>query len=321
MERLKAMRILVIDDTKTTLMLIKLSLEKMGHDVVTSQQSKDAIPLYHEHQPDLVILDVVMEGDNGFDCAKKIRKLNNGVGWVPIIFLSARVTDEDIHAGIEAGGDDYLTKPYSDITLEAKIKAMQRIAEMRSELIETSGQLKKANKQLQELATVDSLTGIRNRRYLDQYLNLEWSRTSRLPKDLQFLPILMADIDFFKAYNDHYGHQGGDDCLCKVAQALESCCNRSADLVARFGGEEFCIILPNTDYEVRSLDITHEKSTIASNLTISIGAAFVKFDKSLPPKKLIQYADEALYQAKEAGRNRAFIVTIDDDEKQITTIE
>lgn len=305
------MKILVIDDTKTERMIMTAYLERLGHEVITGADGKQALDLYQSESPDLILMDVIMPVMDGYQSAQQIRQLDDD--WVPIIFLSAKISPDDISAGIDAGGDDYLTKPVDMVVLNAKVKAMQRIAAMRHRLIKVSDELAATNNKLQKLVNIDGLTGIANRRYMDRFLQIEYSRAIR---NQQPLSLVLGDIDYFKQFNDRYGHLDGDDCLKKVAAVLSSECKQDTDLVARYGGEEFAVILPNTDVErakqlaenlrqaVADLCISHEKSAVADICTMSLGVASCVPQKGSTAEALLQQADEALYRSKEAGRNR-----------------
>jgi len=303
------MKILVVDDSKTNLMMTAAYLEKMGHKPLTTTDPFECAKLFESEKPDLVILDVMMEGMDGYECAKEIRKMNDADDdWVPIIFLSAMIDDKSIAKGIDAGGDDYLTKPYSEITLEAKIKAMQRIANMRDKLFE-------ANTKLNQISLTDGLTGIPNRRAFDEKLQSEWQRACRLSGKQGMVSVVMIDIDHFKAYNDEFGHQMGDDCLKKIAKALATGLKREAEQIYRYGGEEFVAVLPHLNEEeakkiadkfrkiVETLKIEHAKNTGQSYVTISCGLASEKAEQKQKPQAIVEHADAALYQAKEKGRN------------------
>lgn len=301
------MKVLIADDSKSNQLLFKTYIENEGHEVVSAFDGAEAVRLFKQEIPDLVLLDVVMPVMDGYDAATRIKKLCEKRNlWIPIIFLSAMISDEDVVKGIEAGGDDYLTKPVSETVLNAKLKAMQRIAQMREEL-------ERANQKLKDLAELDGLTGISNRRHFDYILSKE-CRLARRSKEP--ISLIMADIDFFKPFNDNYGHQAGDDCLKLVAKALMPLVSRAGDLIARYGGEEFVVVLANTDRDgalavaekirqaVEALEIEHEFSGVSRFVTMSMGVAVETATENIQPAELIEMADKKLYQAKKAGRNK-----------------
>jgi len=304
------MKVLLVDDTKTERLIISSYLDKMGHSVIAAENGKQAVHLYHEDKPDLVLMDVIMPEMDGHEAARQMRHDENH--WVPIIFLSGRVDPEDIFAGIEAGGDDYLTKPVDFRILEAKMISMQRIAKMRRKLINVSTELEIVNAELKKLANIDGLTGLANRRYLDKYLRVE---TSRGLRSGQQLAVLLCDVDHFKKYNDSFGHLKGDDCLKLVANAMKGICKRAADLVARYGGEEFAVILPDTNVEgarrvaqamcdaVAGLKLEHPESE-HKVVTVSIGVYSKQLEPTHDSEFLLKHADDALYKAKTSGRNK-----------------
>lgn len=280
------MKVLIVDDTKTERLILTSYLEKLGHSVISAENGRVGVDVYLAEKPDLVLMDVIMPEMDGHEAARKIR--HDESSWVPIIFLSGRIDPEDIIAGIEAGGDDYLAKPVDFRVLEAKMTAMQRIAKMRHKLITLSDELEIANAELKKQVNVDGLTSLANRRYLDKYLQVEVSRSLR---NKHTLSVILCDVDHFKKYNDNYGHLKGDDCLKAIAGALAKPCKRASDLVARYGGEEFCIILPDTNeehasrlaelirQEVESLDMEHSGSEL-KKVTISLGVFSVIPDAS-----------------------------------------
>jgi len=306
------MKVLVVDDARSNRLLVARFIEAMGHTTIEASDGEEAVAAFIREKPDLVLMDVIMPGVDGFEATRRIRAIE-GQAWVPVIFLSAQEDERDIATGIEAGGDDYLAKPVSQVVLSAKMRAMQRIAEMRGQLVKVSRQLEATNRELERLAHIDGLTGIANRRYFDDFLAREFARSSR---NRNLLSLILADVDHFKSYNDHYGHQAGDDALKQVAVGLKNCLRRPADLVARYGGEEFVIVLPETNRggalrvaellrtAVEQLAIPHGWSSAANKLTLSLGVACTSSESVPTPETLLADADQALYSAKHAGRNR-----------------
>ena len=305
------MKILIVEDARATLLVVSNYIKNFGGQPIPVSSGEQAIIAFAQEQPDLVLLDVVLPDIDGFEIARQIRALEKPGAWTPIIFLSARNSDQDIERGISAGGDDYLCKPISEAVLSAKIRAMQRIIQMRTSLVVLARELDSANQELKRLSASDGLTGIANRRFFDDYLSREWRRARR---DNASIALLMCDVDNFKAYNDTYGHQAGDDCLRQIAQALTKMMERASDVVARYGGEEFAIILPNTPLEgaaivgekirlaIEALSMPHAGSPQAF-VSLSVGVAAVYPTHQDILQTLIQSADRALYRAKSMGRN------------------
>jgi diguanylate cyclase (GGDEF)-like protein len=285
----------------------------MGHPAVEAADGHAALALYQEDRPDLVLLDVEMPGMDGYTLAREIRQYDAS-HWVPIIFLSGRVADEDIERGIDAGGDDYITKPVSPIVLRAKLNAMHRITDMRKRLLQMSEELQDANRALVKLSSMDGLTNILNRRSFDAALEVEWHRCMRSGKPLA---LILGDVDYFKSYNDSYGHDGGDKCLRAVAEAMSKAARRTSDMVARYGGEEFVVLMTDTTEQgamqvahrvleaVRDLNIPHCGSQVAKHVTMSLGISVCLPNPSSSPQDLVRSADAALYQSKADGRDRA----------------
>lgn len=299
------MKILVVDDDRFIREIISAVITDAGHTPVTAGRDEEALPILSEGGIDLVLTDVEMPGLNGFDLTREIRRRFPN-DWFPIIFLSGQCDEKHYEEGIDAGGDDYLTKPVSPIVLKAKILAMERIANMKKAL-------DAANTRLEKLSTQDPLTKLSNRRDLEQNLLKEWKRSKREKIELS---IIMLDIDFFKPYNDNYGHQQGDECLKAVAKLLKQCIKRSHDLLARFGGEEFVMVLPDTTITgatevsnkvidtLRKIHLPHAYSAAADHVTISMGISSTLAGAETPTS-LLKQADDALYRAKENGRNKS----------------
>jgi diguanylate cyclase (GGDEF)-like protein len=307
------MKILVVDDSSTIRAGLRVQLARMHHEVIEAENGEQAVDKWNRDRPDLVLIDVLMPVMDGYEAARRMRAIGQD-DWVPIIFLSSQEGDQDLERAIEAGGDDYLVKPVSAVVLGAKIRAMHRLEIMRKRLLEVSRELAASNRQLEMLSRQDGLTALANRRYFDASLTTEMRRATRAAEPIS---LILIDIDYFKRYNDTYGHQAGDECLKRVAGCLQAVCQRAADLPARYGGEEFALILPNTTPEgarlvagslaaaIAALAIPHEGSEIAKVITLSQGLATSMPGHELSTEDLIEKADHALYRAKDLGRNRA----------------
>lgn len=314
------MKILVIEDVKANLLVYSRCLQRLGAMVVAADSGYQAIDLFERETPDLVLLDVILPDIDGFEVARRLRRLEKPGNWTPIIFVSAKTSDEYLEMGITAGGDDYLYKPVSEVVLGAKVRAMQRIVQMRASLVALTRKLDAANRELQRLSSSDGLTGMPNRRLFDETLEREWRRAKREGTEIT---LMMCDVDHFKAYNDTYGHQAGDDCLKQVALVLGRALERGADMAARYGGEEFAIILAGTGLDgalfvahkmlngIRELRVPHTGSPFGQ-VTASIGIA-TAVPGEAPAEALLEAADQALYRAKREGRNRVCQTTLAED--------
>lgn len=308
------LKVLVVDDSPTLRATVTRQLTEFGHEVADAADAQSALIEFARFKPDLVLLDVMLPGADGYYVAQQIRALESGQ-WTPIVFLSARDADEDLARGIEAGGDDYLVKPISATVLRAKLRAMQRLRGMSRRNQEISEALRHANAQLRHLSQTDELTGLQNRRGFDEALlqEVRAAQRDRIP-----LTLILCDIDFFKVYNDSFGHVAGDACLQRVATILRSVCLRPRDRAARYGGEEFALILPHTPKSgamtyarglqavLRQAAIANPNSSVSELLTLSGGITTCIPDAGATCESLIQRADEALYAAKALGRNRFF---------------
>jgi len=274
-----------------------------GYLPYKAEGAQEALGVLNETDIDLILMDVEMPGLNGFELTRKIRETLKE--WIPIIFLSGQNDDSYLSRGIDAGGDDYLSKPVNSIVLSAKIRAMSRIAKMKAELDE-------ANHKLLKLTHLDPLTEIINRRGLNESLARFWRMSLREKKELS---VAFIDIDHFKLYNDNYGHQQGDNCLRQFSKLIEKLLLRPLDMITRFGGEEFVVVLPETSQNgaiavceriITALayeSIEHSYSETKPYLTASLGIA-TNSDGADDAEQLLQQADIAVYQAKRSGRNK-----------------
>lgn len=299
------MNILVVEDSATLRKSMETLLLKLGHVPLGASSGVEALQVVGSTDFDLVIMDVEMPGLDGFETTGLMREAL-GDRWVPIIYYTSHDSDEKVLAGIEAGGDDYLIKPVSHNLLKAKLMSMQRIAEMHQKMSQL-------NNELSSLSQFDGLTGLLNRRAFTEKAEQCLRDMRRFGKPCA---MLMIDVDFFKNFNDHYGHLKGDECLKEIARALKDNAHRECDLVGRYGGEEFVILLPDTDQAgarltaekvlefVDVLNIPHETSAIDDHVTVSIGVDVAIPNERCSLEALISKADRELYAAKNKGRHQ-----------------
>ncbi|NOZ54200.1 MAG: diguanylate cyclase [Gammaproteobacteria bacterium] len=282
----------------------------------------NAVQIATELKPTIILQDLIMPEIDGYTLVSSYRQ-NKATSNIPIIVLSTKETPNDKSIAFESGASDYLVKLPDKIELIARIRAHTKnyLTQLERDqafiaLGELQKRLKKSNAELQKLSCQDGLTGIANRRRFDSFIQKEFLRSAR---EGATLALILIDIDYFKLYNDNYGHLMGDDSLYKVAQALQQAVQRPADLVARYGGEEFAVVLPNTDAggalnmaeslrrAVESLEIPHAYSPLCGIITISVGIACKVAVETASPSELIGIADAALYEAKNAGRNQSIV--------------
>ncbi|HXU92911.1 MAG TPA: diguanylate cyclase [Gallionella sp.] len=310
-KKLGKVKVLVVEDSKVAIKAISGYLEDIGVHPLVAESGQAAVELYGRERPDIVLLDIILPDIDGYEVARQIRKLQGKDDWTAIIFLTVMSKDEDLARGIEVGGDDYLMKPVGRVVVQAKVSAMYRLVRMQRALVKVTEQLNEANQELQRLSMTDGLTGIANRRLFDDLLVREWRRCARIGKPMS---VVLLDVDYFKKYNDRYGHQAGDDCLKVVAREVAAAAPRAGDLAARYGGEEFVLVLGETDEsgarwvaericrQVIGLKMMHEDSP-HDYVTVSCGVSSVLPNDGLSVDKLVKTADKALYLAKKNGRN------------------
>jgi diguanylate cyclase (GGDEF)-like protein len=296
--------ILVVDDNPTNLSVLSQALKAAGHKVRVAVDGESAIEQLEENLPDLILLDLQMPGIDGFETCARL-KANLATQDIPIIFITASADIENKVRGLSVGAVDYITKPFQHEEVLARVRVHLTLRFLTRKVQEQAIVLER-------LANLDGLTQVANRRRFDEYFEKEWQRLAREQAPLS---LILCDIDYFKCYNDHYGHQTGDTCLKQVAQTIEQSVKRPADLVARYGGEEFVVILPNTPVEgaahvaerfqseIRQLEILHAQSEVSPFITLSMGISGQVPTHAVEPKSLIVAADRALYAAKAQGRN------------------
>jgi diguanylate cyclase (GGDEF)-like protein len=288
-------RILAIDDSVINLKLLALILGREGFEVLTTSDSLDALPLTLQHNPHLILLDVMMPGLSGLEILRQLKQ-NNVTQSVPVLMVTARTKGEDVKAALEAGAFDYIKKPLDEVEIVARVQSALKYKFHQDKLV--------------EMATHDSLTGLYNHRLLIELLGRELANARRKAEPVAFC---MADIDHFKNLNDQYGHQAGDLVLREVSQVLSQGLRKS-DPVGRYGGEEFGIILGSCGADRAAALCERLRQSVADHpfvyqgqeirVTVSLGLAVASPDAVTSETELIRKADLALYRAKEAGRNR-----------------
>lgn len=289
--------LLIVDDQSSNVRLL-YEIFKKDYEVCTASSGKEALAFCQGRQPDLILLDVVMPGLDGYTVCQRL-KSDALTKNIPVIFVTAKEDPMEATRGLEVGGVDFITKPFHVKVVQARVR--------------THLTLKRQSDVLRSLALTDGLTGVGNRRHFDATLQSEWRRCARAG---QSLSVILIDVDFFKRYNDRYGHQAGDACLQAIASTLKAGFTRPYDVVARYGGEEFACLLPDTplagaekkaielEKAVRALGIEHEESDVCVMVTISLGVAAVSPEEGGEPADLVARADSQLYLAKRSGRGQ-----------------
>ena len=288
-------RILIVDDVPSNIHALSGVL-RGEHEIFFAADGQRGFDLACALLPDLILLDVMMPGEDGYAVCRRL-KAEPSTADIPVIFITAMSEVDDEARGFEAGAVDFIPKPIRPLIVRARVGTHVRLK----------------RQALRRVSLLDGLTGIANRRCLDETLASEWARGARAGRPLAGV---MVDVDHFKAYNDHYGHGAGDDCLRATAAVLAAVAARSSDLVARYGGEEFACLLPETDEAgaaafagrlmeaVASLALPHAASPVAPRVTVSIGYAALVPRASVSAGTLFAEADAWLYKAKRGGRNR-----------------
>jgi diguanylate cyclase (GGDEF)-like protein len=291
-------QLLIVDDQPLNIRLFH-EIFHADHEVFFATSGEDALEFCRTNSPDLILLDVIMPGLNGYEVCRRLKE-DERTREIPVIFVTAQSDASEEEDGLAAGAVDFIAKSASAKVMRARVGTLIT--------------LKRQSDLLRQMARVDALTGLANRRHFDETLSSEWRRCTRSGKPLS---LVLIDLDHFKLFNDHYGHQAGDSCLQQVSACLRAGFSRSHDLVARYGGEEFVCVMPETSLEgaeakaralekaVRGLRIPHDKSAVASGIvTISLGVAVAVPNVGDECAALILCADRSLYMAKDAGRGQ-----------------
>lgn len=325
----KGEKILVVDDQLDNLNLLSTILNLQGYEVEVFDRGESALETVQARPPDVILLDICMPGIDGFEVCRRIKD-NPNTKDIPIIFVSSLDEAKDKSQAFKSGGNDYITKPFQVEEVIIRVENQLQISRLKAELKAKNARLEQElaryqiveeellqlNQELIKLAAIDSLTQIANRHTFEEALTREWRRGQR---EGQALSLIICDIDYFKLYNDTFGHQAGDICLQKVAQTILNTVKRPADLVARYGGEEFVVILPQTPANnalkvaekirkrIEQLSLPHPQSLISDRVSISLGVTSIIPQPIYTKNQLLVTADKALYKAKKQGRNCAVL--------------
>ncbi len=313
----KNLRILIVDDTSKNIQVVASTLKEDGYQMAFAQSGKAAIEKTLVNKFDLILLDIMMPEMNGFEVCEQLKK-NPGTKDIPVMFFTAKADIESIVRGFELGGVDYLTKPFNRKELLARVRTHLSLKHYREALELSNRKLKKANaelleyqKELERAARTDSLTKLSNRRDMLEKIDTEKIRADRNQNPFS---IVLGDIDNFKLFNDEHGHDCGDFVLVSVAERM-SVRIRKQDTAARWGGEEFLLLLPETDLEgggflAESLraeiaDSDYHYKNNAFKITMTFGVS--SFSQAEDIEQCIKMADNALYTGKRLGKNRVIL--------------
>jgi diguanylate cyclase (GGDEF)-like protein len=301
------MRILVVDDELRSRLVVQAAVERLGHEVVVAEDGEAAWQCFHQVKPKVLITDLVMPRLDGLGLCRRVRA-DGGAGYTYIILATALGERGDVLRGMEAGADDYLVKPLDLFALRTKLIAAERVTDLHGELV-------RQRTELAHLARHDPLTRLGNRRSLQEDLEVLWARSRRYGRGFA---VALCDVDRFKAFNDRYGHQAGDEALRMVAATMAGQV-RAGDGVYRYGGEEFVLVLPEQTLEsalvavervrnaVEQQAIPHAAGGPGGVVTLSAGIAAFHPDRPETVEDLLKLADVALYRAKSGGRNRVVL--------------
>jgi two-component system, cell cycle response regulator len=308
------------DDSATSRVVLEQALLELGHRPVVAEDGVQAWELFLETRPAVVISDWVMPGMDGAELCRRIRK-DESVPYAYFIMLTSLEERQHVLDGMKAGADDYLTKPLDTNELEMRLIAASRVTELHEKLAAQQAAVKELNEELHKEARRDPLTRVGNRLLLREELE---GLAGRITRYGHRSALLLFDVDHFKAYNDTAGHLAGDDVLASVAAELERQA-RQGDRVFRYGGEEFLVLLAEQDLSqaalvaermraaIEKLAIPHPSPAAGSVVTVSVGVATMESGTKSDPDGAMKRADQALYRAKEAGRNQVRLEPDDPD--------
>lgn len=311
-------KLLIIDDTPANVQILHEVLHG-AYDIFFATCGLDAIRIAQQELPDLILLDIMMPEMDGYEVCSAL-KADPQTREIPVVFITALGSEEDEAKGLECGAIDYITKPISPPVVKARVKNHLELKRSRDALETLMVELDKKNAELNIYAREDALTGLANRRYFNEVLDAEIKRARRFH---HLLTLILCDVDFFKSYNDHYGHLAGDKCLQAIGQVLSDTFKRVSDLPARYGGEEFAVIIADVPpgkagqlaEKLRegmiAQALPHAYSAAAELVTLSFGVVEAHPTSERDAVWYINEADKALYRAKANGRNRVEIVTFD----------
>lgn len=301
-------KILVIDDSAFEAKQLQDLLGKSGHEVLWAETGAQGMKVIKTNPPDLILLDLVLPDISGTEICRWAKR-NVGSQSIPIIMLTAKTDLKDRISGLEEGANDYITKPFNDLELKARISAALREKQLRDALQGKNEEYEDLLRKVERMAITDGVTGLFNRRHFEETLIKEFERYKRY--NIPFA-CLMIDVDYFKAINDTYGHETGDVVLKKIAKTIQGQV-RGVDTLARYGGDEFSVLLPQQDKPSAELiagriledarNRTFEKLKNEEQITLSIGICCVPSLDLEEFDQIMQCADHALYKAKKKGRN------------------